>query len=85
MSKYPFLNWRLAVPKSTSSSATGAKAPSTNLIWSAPSALNNIVLSVAKSISLSASLPTTKLVFVNDVIDVWDAAKTKSNVLSESS
>ena len=35
-SKYPFLNWRLAVPKSISSSATGANAPSINLIWSAP-------------------------------------------------
>ena len=63
-SKNASLNSKLDVPKSTSLSVTGAKAPSTNLIWSAPEALNKILLSVAKSISLSASLPTTKLVFV---------------------
>ena len=58
------------VPKATSSSVTGSKTPSFKTIWSAPAALNIMLLSVAKSISLSASLPTTKLVFVTDVIPV---------------
>jgi len=84
-SKNASLNSKLDVPKSISLSVTGAKAPSTNLIWSAPAALNIILLSVAKSISLSASLPITKLVFVNDDIVVWEDPKAKSNVLSPSS
>ena len=64
------LNCRLLLPKSISASVTGKRAPSINLIWSAAPALNKIVLSVAKSMSLSASLPTTKLVFSTEVIAV---------------
>ena len=61
-------------PKSISSSVTGSIAPLVILTWSAPSALNIIVLSVAKSISLSASLPITKDAFVIEVIPVCDAS-----------
>ena len=69
-SKKASLNSNELVPKSTSLLVTGANAPSTSLIWSAPDALNKIVLSVAKSISLSESLPITKLVFKTDVTPV---------------
>ena len=58
------------MPRSTSLSVTGAKAPSISLIWSAPAALNKILLSVAKSISLSASLPITKAVLRIEVTPV---------------
>ena len=44
-----------------------------------------MLLSVAKSISLSASLPITKAAFLRDVTVVCVVPKTKSNVLSESS
>ena len=64
------LNLKAVVPKSTSLSVTGCNTPSTNFTWSAPPALKIILLSVAKSISLSASLPITKAAFVRDVIDV---------------
>ena len=84
-SKNASLNSKLDVPKSISLLVTGTKAPSCNFIWSAPAALNIILLSVAKSISLSASLPITKLVFSKDDIVVCDEPSTKSSVLSPSS
>ena len=69
-SKYPSLNSNDEVPRSTSLSDKGAKTPSVNLIWSCAPALNVTSLSVPKSISLSASLPITKLVFNTEVIAV---------------
>ena len=58
------------VPKSTSLSATGENTLSINLTWSTAAALNVIILSAVKSISLSASLPKTKAAFKTEVIPV---------------
>ena len=79
------LNLTAVVPKSTSLSIPAWNTPSINFTWSAPPALNIMLLSVAKSISLSASLPTTKAALVRDVTVVCVVPNTKSNVLSLSS
>ena len=72
-SKYKSLNCVPLEPKSTSSSVTGLIEPLKSCIWSSPPALKIILLSVAKSISLSASRPITKLALVSDVMPVCDA------------
>ena len=49
-SKYPSLNSKTDVPKSTSLSVVGFKTPSSNWIWEVPSISRIILLSVLKSI-----------------------------------
>ena len=78
------LNLKAVVPKSRSLSVIGCNAAVTNFNSFAPAALKIMLLSVAKFISLSASLPIAKAAFLRDVIDVWLVPNTKSNVLSPS-
>ncbi len=64
------LNLKAVVPKSRSLSVIGCNAAVTNFNSFAPAALKIMLLSVAKFISLSASLPIAKAAFLRDVIDV---------------